>query len=119
MCTIKYEKVCDLERHIKSVHKEHDKFECGKCEKSIVTKWRLKKHVKMHFKLHLRECHYYKTKSYCPFEDLGCKFGHGTVNLADDTIENINDTNEMLDEKYSDMLKEDPTNPESELFTKM
>ena len=78
LCTMKYEKVCDLERHIKSVHKEHDKFECGKCEKSFVTKWRLKKHVKMHFKLHLRECHYYKSKTYCPFDKLGCKLVHGT-----------------------------------------
>jgi hypothetical protein len=74
LCTMKYAKVSDLERHIKSVHKDHEKFECENGKKSFVTKWRLDKHVKMHSKLHLRECHYFKSKSYCSFEELGCKF---------------------------------------------
>ena len=50
VCTMKYKNVSDLERHIKSVHEDHEKFECGKCDNSFVTKWRLEKHVKMPYK---------------------------------------------------------------------
>ena len=105
---MEYENVSDLERHIKSVHEDHEKFECENCNKSFVTKWRLEKHVKMHSKLNLRECHYYKSKSYCPFDDLGCKFGHKKV---EDTDEIIDDTNEMVNDSHSDISKDNPTNP--------
>ena len=78
LCTKKYKNVSDLERHIKMDHREHENFECGKCNKIFVTKWRLEKHVKMHSEINLKECRYYKRKTHCPFEDLGCKFGHGS-----------------------------------------
>ena len=32
----------------------------------------------MHSNINIKECKYYRTKRHCPFEDLGCKFGHGT-----------------------------------------
>jgi hypothetical protein len=43
----------------------------------IVTNWRLKKHVKkMHSNPRLKQCYYFKNDMQCPFDDLGCKFGH-------------------------------------------
>lgn len=68
----------------------------------------------MHSKLNLRECHFYKSKSHCPFEELGCKFGHGRNMKVKDTNEKINDTNKTVDEQYSyseDISNEIPTNP--------
>ena len=35
LCTMKYEHVSDLERHIKSVHEDHENFECGNCKKVL------------------------------------------------------------------------------------
>ena len=65
----------------------------------------------MHSKHHLRECHYYKGKSYCPFDDLGCKFRHGTNKQVEDTDGNMDDTNETVDDSHSDISENNPTNP--------
>ena len=46
--------VCDLERHIKKDHRDHENFECEKCKKIFVINWRLEKHVKMHLETHLK-----------------------------------------------------------------
>ena len=63
------------------------KEKCGKCAKTFVTNWRLKKHVKMHSNPILKQCYYFKNDINCPFDDLGCKFGHSFDTQAVDTID--------------------------------
>ena len=53
---------------------ETERFNCTKCEKEFVLKWRLKKHMSVHATN--KYCHYYNNQKTCPFELLGCKFKH-------------------------------------------
>ena len=117
LCTTRFKDVSNLERHIKRNHKDHETFECHTCRKTFVTKWRLEKHMKMHSKIKLKECKYYRTKRHCPFEDLGCKFGHGT-DIQSETIDRqIEDISKMSNYVHSDTFdyegKEDMTKKES------
>ena len=41
MCDKKFQRNCDLELHIKSLHKVPKSFECSKCDKTFVLSWRL------------------------------------------------------------------------------
>ena len=102
LCTKTYKNVSDLERHIKRDHKEHQNFECEICNKIFVTKWRLEKHVKMHSDTQLKECRYYNRNTHCPFEDLGCKFGHGASIQIEDTNISTDETSRVLNDKKSD-----------------
>ena len=79
-CGRSFKNISEVERHIKRNHKEHQTYDCDKCGKEFVTRWRLERHIKMHSKTNLKDCHYYKRKKHCPFEELGCKFGH-EINL--------------------------------------
>ena len=47
-CNVKFKNICELERHIKTKHEDHQSYKCGKCAKTFVTNWRLQKHIKMH-----------------------------------------------------------------------
>ena len=49
----------------------------------------------MHSNIKLKECNYYRTKRHCPFEDLGCKFGHGTECQREATDRQIRDISEQ------------------------
>ena len=86
-----------MEIHIKTKHENHQSYNCGKCAKQFVTNWRLKKHAKMHSNPRLKQCYCFKNKIQCPFDDLGCKFGHGFETQAVDIIEkeNADDNSEM------------------------
>ena len=98
----------DLEFHIKTAHDKHKSFQCSKCEKMFVTKWRLARHTKMHSKIFFRKCKYFQNRVKCPFEDLGCKFGHFQENTKDkldkeetvDELETKNDK-DMTYENYT------------------
>ena len=76
MCDEKFQRNCDLELHIKALHKVPKSFECSKCDKTFVLSWRLKKHQEIHTSNVTRFCHYYNNNKECPFEELGCMFLH-------------------------------------------
>ena len=75
-CNETFDKTNDLEKHIKTLHANHEKFLCEQCDKDFVLKWRLEKHVQIHTQKFVQYCHYYNNDKFCPFEELGCKFLH-------------------------------------------
>ena len=92
VCEKRFKKFCDLEWHLKAKHEECQQFKCDKCKKSFVTEWRLKKHSKIHSNKITKQCHFFKNKVTCPFDELGCKFLHTSSDSENekfcDTIEN-------------------------------
>ena len=61
---------------VKEKHVSSEKFQCGKCHKTFVLKWRLSKHQEIHDNLSVKKCHYFNNKKFCPFEEIGCMFEH-------------------------------------------
>ena len=45
LCENKFTRHCDMEIQLKTKHEECQELICTKCEKTLVTKWRLKKHL--------------------------------------------------------------------------
>ena len=82
--------ICDLELHIKKIHKMYKEPECGQCAKNFVTTWRLRKHLRIHTQKFTKVCHFFMTGKPCPFEELGCKFLHSTAQKL--TVESENET---------------------------
>jgi hypothetical protein len=72
-CKETFKENFELESHLKT-HKEAETYDCEKCDKTFVLKWRLRKHQGVHETD--RYCHYYNNQKFCPFEKLGCKFRH-------------------------------------------
>ena len=75
-CDETFKKNCDLELHIQRSHFSVEMFECDKCGKQFVLKWRLRKHQDIHNNQNIRKCHYYNNNKKCPFEAIGCMFEH-------------------------------------------
>ena len=77
-----------------------------------MTKWRLRKHVRIHLNKFTKICHYFKTGKHCPFEELGCKFLHNVTKKvdSDDTdkkiTEEINDSDISDDTDVSSIVEE-------------
>ena len=69
-------KNCELELHLKERHDEIEMFNCNKCEKKFVLKWRLTKHQEIHYNPLVIKCHYFNNNKCCPFEEIGCMFEH-------------------------------------------
>ena len=102
LCDAQFNKISDLENHIKREHQLHDTYECDQCKKMCVTKWRLEKHKRIHSGINLKQCHYFRNKQHCPFDELGCKFRH--LDIVKDTPKQMGDNSEMLSEHSSDTL---------------
>ena len=81
-CGQTFRRFVDLEKHLKTIHGQHQEFVCDKCEKSFMTKWRLEKHMKMHTEELMKQCHYFNNGGLCPFEEYGCKFSHSVSKLC-------------------------------------
>ena len=78
----------------------------------FVTNWRLKKHVKMHSNPRVKQCKYYKNDEHCPYDDLGCMFGHDLNTQVVDIIEQVKEyTNDIFNHEvqgdYSALKKYD------------
>jgi DNA-directed RNA polymerase subunit RPC12/RpoP len=68
--------IWSLEIHIQTYHDTARDFECDRCGKKFILKWRLKKHQRSHENQSNKKCHYFNNKKVCPFENLGCMFDH-------------------------------------------
>ena len=98
VCEDKFSNFSELELHIKQKHESHEKHECGLCGKLFVTSWRLRKHASNHSRKSLMICKYYKNETFCPFEELGCKFSHEPVKSKDDSTSDCSiDFSEVID----------------------
>ena len=75
-CEEIFEKNSDLEDHIELKHEQKEKYECDKCDKTFVLKWRLTKHQRNHSSSKSKKCHFFNNKKPCPFEKIGCMFDH-------------------------------------------
>lgn len=75
-CEQVFEKNCELEMHMKTKHEVKETFNCNKCGKKFLLKWRMKKHLENHSSQSVKRCHYYNNKKVCPYEELGCMFEH-------------------------------------------
>ena len=81
-CGQTFRRFVDLEKHMTTIHGQHQEFSCDKCEKRFMIKWRLEKHVKMHTDELMKQCHYFNNGGVCPFEEYGCKFSHSVSKLC-------------------------------------
>ena len=82
LCAKIFYKNHDLEVHLKTAHKTKELYNCDKCDKQFLLKWRMKKHQNNHENTTLRRCHYYNNKLTCPFEEMGCMFAHEVSDLC-------------------------------------
>ena len=70
-------------------------FECDICNKTFLLKWRLKKHSLIHTE-RTKKCHFFLSKTPCPFSAIGCKFAHENE-ANEEHIENVEDDEEVED----------------------
>ena len=101
-CESSFDSGFELETHLLNEHDITKEFNCAQCKKVFVTKWRLKKHVTMHSNANIKECYYYTSRTHCPFEKLGCKFGHGKSIEPEDNKTNMDDTSEIVNDLDTD-----------------
>ena len=73
---------CKLEVHLKEKHNEIEMFNCEKCKKKFVLKWRLTKHQEIHYNPKVIKCHYFNNNKCCPFEEIGCMFEHAYSSMC-------------------------------------
>ena len=93
ICSETFQIISDLEKHIKREHIDSERFKCKYCEKKFVTKWRVEKHLNIHFKRTIKSCKYFLNETFCPFEELGCKFRHNEYIIEKEENCSINDKN--------------------------
>ena len=74
LCEESFDTFVDLENHIEVCHEKHNVFQCDKCEKGFVLKWRLKKHMRLHAETNIKPCHYFNNDRNCPFKNLDASF---------------------------------------------
>ena len=62
-------------------------YNCDKCDKSLVLRRTLKKHMHLHTQKNIPTCYYFSNKRNCPFEEYGCKFLHESKEPTDKSID--------------------------------
>ena len=75
LCKETFSKNCELENHMVVTHASEKPHACETCGKTFVLKWRLEKHLSIHQES-VKTCKFFKEGKECPFEEIGCKFGH-------------------------------------------
>ena len=97
-CGKTFSKNCQLEDHLEE-HESLKKFKCETCNKEFFLNWRLQKHEEMHSR-RVKACKYFKDKQNCPFEKIGCMFGHDDFDeeTSSDNIEDITEESSTEDE---------------------
>ena len=76
ICKETFSKNFELERHMVNTHASEKTHACGICDKTFFLEWRLKKHLGIHQDMSIRICKFFQEGKVCPFDDVGCKFGH-------------------------------------------
>ena len=104
LCEMTFDRFSDLETHLITSHEAPRAFHCNQCEKTFVTKWRLRKHMRIHSEKFTRICHYFKDGKLCPFEELGCKFLHDVSenDIYDQSGDKKHDKQQFTSYKTSD-----------------
>ena len=108
LCGEIYNRMIDLEKHIKNCHEEHQAYQCDHCDKRFALKWRLGKHMRLHTMKNVKPCHYFSNNKKCPFYEFGCKFVH-----ADSNNSEFSHTEEEEEENESNEIKNDDLDSES------
>ena len=75
VCKKTFSKNCELEIHMVTIHASEKPHACETCGKTFVLKWRLEKHLSIHQES-VKTCKFFIEGKECPFEEIGCKFGH-------------------------------------------
>ena len=76
ICKETFSKNFELEKHMVTIHASEKTHACGICDKTFFLEWRLKKHLGIHQDSRIRICKFFQEGKECPFDDVGCKFGH-------------------------------------------
>lgn len=109
LCEKTFSKRSDLENHIKEIHIAQPEFECEQCGNKFVTKWRERKHQRIHNSKVKTSCYYFINDIHCPFDALGCKFLHDLPNRNNmETSEQKTTREEFVDnvaEEASDIVE--------------
>ena len=105
-CGKTFAKNCQLEDHLEE-HSNVERFNCDICNKEFYLKWRLQKHLEVHTET-VKICKFFKNKQVCPFERIGCMFGH-TDMANQSSIKNVEDVSEEsdMDEESEDIFVPD------------
>ena len=99
LCDKKFQIISDLENHIKTSHEDSETYNCDKCKKKFVTKWRLEKHGNLHSNIYTRQCKYFRNQTKCPFDELGCKFRHDTN--TNESVTTKNDSTKLSEYSFN------------------
>ena len=67
------------------------------CSKTFLLKWRLKKHKLIHTE-RTKTCHFFLSKTPCPFSSIGCKFAH---EIQENEANEEHDDVEDVEEEYT------------------
>ena len=93
----------ELETHA-GEHNLSKNFRCEKCDKLFYLEWRLNKHKNVHHE-NTKICHYFSSRTRCPYEAVGCKFRHddlsNKIDEVDEDDENESNTGEESQELHN------------------
>ena len=92
LCAETFDRIIDLENHIKNSHVEQKTYQCDQCEKRFTLKWRLRKHMRLHTLKNVKPCYYFNNNMKCPFDEFGCKFLHVVSQTEEENENKLNDT---------------------------
>ena len=109
ICKESFSKNSELENHLVNIHGSKKTHSCENCDKTFLLKWRLSKHTSIH-RGNVQICKFYKTGTFCPFEEIGCKFRHEETiregdNLVGDDISfqmNEEGTDDNIEDEYEE-----------------
>lgn len=110
LCDWKFENISSLEKHIKRHHEDYQTYNCDNCGKKFVTKWRLQKHEKMHTNVKTKQCWFFRFRIMCPFDELGCKFGHDGP-IIEDTTSTVSENPSYIQNPSRQTTEETLENP--------
>ena len=113
ICKASFSKNSELEKHLVNIHGSKKTYSCEYCDKTFLLKWRLNKHIGIHQDDNIRICKFFKDGKDCPFEDVGCKFGHKSeqvvttrnVELATNVHEMVEIDDEIIEVEASESGK--------------
>ena len=121
ICKESFSKNSELEKHLVNIHGSKKTYSCENCDKTFLLKWRLNKHIGIHQDDNIRICKFFKDGKDCPFEDVGCKFGHKSEEVVTtrnvELARNVHEMVEIDDEIIEVEANESRKIPKSTIST--